>query len=72
MKITYGQLKKLAKTHKFLLLRDEDGHLYGLNTASIFKGRNTHHSDNSLLYGFGSWIPCSIAEYITYKMPYKS
>lgn len=72
MKITAGLLRKIAKKHKFILLRTDDEQWEGFNTMSIFRGKNVQHSDKSVLYGFVGFKPCNIAEYITFKMTYKS
>lgn len=71
MKITAGQLRKISNDYKYILMRRSDNVLVGFNTRAIFKGANNQWTDSSVLYGYSSNIPCNIAEYITYKMPYK-
>jgi len=68
--LTVKQLNQACKENKYLLLRNSDGVLFGVNGGSAklaLKRTRFQMEDNTTWIGF---IPCSFDKYITNKIPF--
>ena len=67
--MTVAQVTKACKNNKYLLLREGNGYLMGINgrVASIVKRmKPLKDTDETKFIGF---IPCGLLEYIEHKHP---
>ena len=70
--MTVGQIRKAAKNHKYLLLREkQSGILLGFNSAVILNTQKNKSYRDGLETRYSSFKPCSIVEYIERKVKFK-
>lgn len=68
--MTVKQLLKACKTHPFLLLRDSNGVLYGVNSkVALLKTRGLKLDTEKQIW-VKSFVPVSFQQYINYKVPF--
>lgn len=69
IRLTVAQLEKICKAHKYILCRDQDGELFGMNCGLGNLARrikNLRANDKTQVI---SYTPCDLMTYITYKIP---
>jgi hypothetical protein len=59
-----------CKIHSYILLRDKDGNLFGLNCKVGILGAKFPGFMPESESWIKSFIPCSFQEYINYKIPF--
>lgn len=65
--MTVAQVRKHAKEYKYLIFRTEQNKLIGINTKTIFMGKNNTWHPNAHTDFVGCY-PCTFNEYITRKI----
>jgi len=66
-RMTVSQVRKAIEGKKYILLRDYNGRLYGINTG-IAKIKGNADKNGNKKTVFVSYLDCGLMEYITYKI----
>jgi len=67
--LTIKQVRDACNKYPYLLLRESNGYVMGINSKVAFMGRNKHRDGNKKTEFIG-FRPCSLIEYIEYKHPF--
>jgi len=65
--MTVAQVRKAMAGKKYILLRDYNGYLYGVNCA-MANYRGNKDKKGSVKTVFVSYLDCGLMEYITHKI----
>jgi len=68
--LTVGQIRKAAKTNKYIKLRYIDGDSIGINCKAVFLGDNQNHSGREIT-PYVSFKPIDFSEYLSIKTPFE-
>ena len=73
MNLTIGQIKKAISSSDYILCRDQNGFLHGINSKIMNTKKIKSSLENRGKDGLTIWIgwkPCTFMEYINYKDPF--
>ena len=67
--LTVGEIRKLAKNHKYFIGKTKYENINGINSKAVFDGTNVNFHGNYKTH-YLTFEPCSLNEYISHKLPF--